>query len=240
MMQMDWSDNLWRLPLTLLILIHRSEMEEKINWSKEQLLWLSHFHEWNQSAMWFNCIVSIIFHFKIYLYFTAYVKYSLDRLILDPQILSLPNQNASCSLCADARIKRDPLCCGFAWENDSKEPTFQWMETRAVFELSAQPWPCGVEHGLFRFWTEVCALPCALCCCIEIPSNTQLKQALSVYSPSLPLLWLQCKCSTDDLADGRGKWCVRGKHRTGIWASSQQLSSHCVPLMKRIDLWLLQ
>lgn len=117
---MDWLDNLWRLPLTLLILIRHGEMEEKINWSKEQLLWLSHFHEWNQSAMWFNRIVSNLFLLWNMLNISltprspAYVKYSLHRLILDPQILLLPNQNVSCCLCADSNINKDPLRCRLA------------------------------------------------------------------------------------------------------------------------------
>lgn len=63
LMQVDWLDKLWRLPLYQLILIHHSEMEEKINRSKEQLLWLTHFHAWNQSAVWFNCSVSFFFFF---------------------------------------------------------------------------------------------------------------------------------------------------------------------------------
>lgn len=119
-MQIDWLDNLYRLPLTLLILIHHSEMEEKINYSKEQLLWLSHFHEWNQSAMWFNWILSIFFSLKHIKHILDYkitcicVNYSLHRLILGPRILSLLKQNVSHCLCVYSSINKDPLCCRFA------------------------------------------------------------------------------------------------------------------------------
>lgn len=123
-------------------------------------------------------------------------------------------QEVSLCLCADSSINKVPLCCRFTSMGISPKTQLCSVWKQGLFWTISPAMAMG-SLAQFTLFLDLGLYPALCSTLLEwIPSNTQLKQALNVYSPSLPLLWLQCKCTTNDLADGRGKLRVSAKYRT--------------------------